>query len=68
MNWHSKRSVLLLIGAACLVVFIAGMAAAYNNRHHTICPDGKPPVRQRGGILGQVLYLCHDGRVVTTPG
>jgi hypothetical protein len=53
---------------ACLVVFVAGMAAAYNNRHHTICPDGKPPAKQRGGILGQQLYLCHDGRVVTTPG
>jgi hypothetical protein len=44
------------------------MAAAWNNRHHTICPDGKAPVSQRGGILGQVEYRCHDGRVVTTPG
>ena len=68
MNWRSKRSVLLLIGVACLIVFVAGMAAAYNNRHHTICPDGKPPAGQRSGILGQELYLCHDGRVVTTPG
>ncbi len=68
VNWHSKRSVLLLVGAACLVVFVAGMAAAWNNRHHTICRDGKPPVSQRGGILGQIVYRCHDGRVVTTPG
>jgi hypothetical protein len=52
----------------CLVVFVFGMAAAWNNRHHTICPDGKPPVQQRGGILGQIEYRCHDGRVVTTPG
>ena len=32
---------MLLRRAACLVVFVAGMAAAWNNRHHTICPDGK---------------------------
>ena len=68
MNWTSKRAVLGLIAAVCAVVFVAGMAAAWNNRHHTICRDGKPPVRQRGGILGQMVYQCHDGQVVTTPG
>ena len=66
VDWHSKRSVLLLLGAVCLVLFAGGMAAAWNNRHHTICPDGKPPVAQRGGLLGQTVYRCHDGRVVTT--
>ena len=44
----------------------AGMAAAWHNRHHTICPDGKAPVAQRGGLLGQTTIRCHDGRVVTT--
>ena len=68
MNWQSRRFVLLLIGAACLIVFVAGMAAAWNNRHHTICKDRKPPVSQRSGILGQIEYRCHDGSVVTTPG
>ncbi|HEY6963457.1 MAG TPA: hypothetical protein VI408_16350 [Gaiellaceae bacterium] len=68
MNWHSKRAVLALIGAACVVVFVAGMAAAWNNRHHTICRDGRPPKQQQGGILGQVVYKCHDGQIVTTPG
>ena len=66
VNWQSKRSVLIALGAVCLVVFIGGMAAAWNNRHHTICPDGKAPVAQRGGLLGQTEYRCHDGRVVTT--
>jgi hypothetical protein len=66
MNWKSQRTVLTLIGSICLVVFAAGMAAAWNNRHHTICPDGKPPVAQRAALLGQVAYRCHDGRVVTT--
>ena len=53
-------------GAVRLVVFIGGMAAAWNKRHHTICSDGKAPVAQRGGLLGQTEYRCHDGRVVTT--
>ena len=66
MNWKSKKAVLLLIGGVCLVVFVGGMVAAWNNRHHTLCPDGKPPVSQRGGILGQTEYRCHDGRTVTT--
>jgi hypothetical protein len=66
VNWRSKRAVLLLLGAVSLAVFVGGMAAAWNNRHHTICPDHKPPVAQRGGLLGQTEYRCHDGRVVTT--
>ncbi len=68
IDWHSKRTVLAIIGAACLVVFVFGMAAAWNNRHHTICRDGRPPVKQRGALLGQIEYRCHDGQVVTTPG
>jgi hypothetical protein len=66
MNWRSKRSVLIALGVVCFIVFVGGMAAAWNNRHHTICPDGKPPLAQRGGLLGQTEYRCHDGRVVTT--
>ncbi|HEX7527062.1 MAG TPA: hypothetical protein VF327_12190, partial [Gaiellaceae bacterium] len=68
VNWQSKRTVLLALGAVWLVVFIGGMAAAWNNRHHTICSDHKPPVSQRGGVLGQIEYRCHDGSTVTTPG
>ena len=65
MNWKSKRMVLLLVGAVCLVLFVAGMAAAWHNRDNTICSDGKPPAAQRGGLLGQVVYKCHNGEVVT---
>ena len=65
-DFKSKRAVLLAIAGVCLVVFAGGMIAAWHNRHHTICPDGKAPVSQRGGILGQTEYRCHDGRVVTT--
>jgi hypothetical protein len=66
VNWQSKRAVIGLIAAACFVVFVGGMVAAWHNRHHTLCPDGKAPVAQMNGILGQTEYRCHDGRVVTT--
>jgi hypothetical protein len=65
VNWSSKRTVLLLVGAVCLALFVAGMAAAWHNRNTTICRDGKPPANQRGGLLGQVVYRCHDGQIVT---
>jgi hypothetical protein len=65
MNWRNRRMVLVLLGVTCALVFVAGMAAAYHNRHHTICRDGKAPVAQRGGILGQTEFRCHDGQVVT---
>jgi hypothetical protein len=68
LNWRSKKAVLGLIAGVCALVFVFGMAAAWNNRHHTICADGKPPVHQRGALLGQIEYKCHDGSVVTTPG
>jgi hypothetical protein len=61
----SKRAVLLAIGSACLAVFIAGMGAAWVNRHHSICSDGQPPIQQRGALLGQVAVRCHNGQVVT---
>jgi hypothetical protein len=44
------------------------MAAAWVNRDNTLCRDGKPPRLQQGGLLGQTVYLCHNGQLVTTPG
>ncbi len=66
MNWRSKRAVLTLIGVVCLVMLLAGGLAAFLNRHHTLCPDHRAPRKQRAGLLGQTVYLCHDGRTVTT--
>ncbi|MFL5927939.1 MAG: hypothetical protein ACJ77E_13515 [Gaiellaceae bacterium] len=68
MNWHSKRHVLAVIAGAVLVMAIGGMAAAWHNRNTTTCADGKPPLQQRGGLLGQTVYRCHNGQFVTTPG
>ena len=66
MNWHSKRNVLIGLGVVCLAMLMAGAFAAFLNRHHTLCADGRPPVKQRSGLLGQTEYLCHDGKIVTT--
>jgi hypothetical protein len=51
-----------------VLVMIAGASAAWVTRNNTLCSDGKPPVAQHAGILGQGLYKCHNGQIVTTPG
>jgi hypothetical protein len=65
VNWRSKRTVLILLGVVCGGLFAAGMAVAFLQRHTTVCTDKKPPVAQRGGLLGQVVVRCHNGQVVT---
>jgi hypothetical protein len=66
VNWQSKRAVLLLIGGICLILFLGGMGAFWHNRHRTICKDGQPPAQQQSALLGQTVYLCHNGQTVTT--
>jgi hypothetical protein len=68
IDWHSKRQVLFLILGVVALVMIAGASAAGVTRYKTLCSDGKPPVAQQAGILGQGLYKCHNGQIVTTPG
>jgi hypothetical protein len=68
IDWHSKRQVLFLILGVVALVMIAGASAAWVTRNKTLCSDGKPPVAQQAGILGQGLYKCHNGQIVTTPG
>lgn len=68
LDWRSKRQVLFLVLGVVALVMIAGAGAAWITRNQTLCSDGKPPVAQRAGILGQGLYRCHNGQIVTTPG
>jgi hypothetical protein len=68
VNWRSKRHVVALLAGVVVLMMLGGMAAAWHNRNNTTCRDGKAPVEQRGGILGQTELLCHDGQVVTIPG
>jgi hypothetical protein len=67
-DWRNKRQVLFLVLTVVALGMIAGGAAAWVNRKNTLCSDGKPPIQQRAGILGQGLYRCHNGQIVTTPG
>lgn len=68
MNWRSKRQVLFLILGVVALMMVAGALAAWINRNNTTCSDGKPPVQQRGGVLGQAEFRCQNGELVTTPG
>jgi hypothetical protein len=68
LDWRNKRQVLFLILGVIAIVMIAGASAAWVTRNSTLCSDGKPPVAQRAGLLGQGLYKCHNGQIVTTPG
>ncbi|HEV7640312.1 MAG TPA: hypothetical protein VGO39_05575 [Gaiellaceae bacterium] len=68
LDWRNKRQVLFLVLGVIALVMIAGAGAAWVTRNNTLCSDGKPPVAQRAGLLGQGLYRCHNGQVVTTPG
>ncbi len=60
-----KRLVLLGLTALLVVLFAAGVIVGYMGRHTSLCPDGKPPVQQQDVGIGQVEYLCHDGKIVT---
>jgi hypothetical protein len=65
LNLRSRRTVLVMLGTVCAVIFAGGFLAGYLNRHHTICKDGKAPVAQRSDLLGNTEFRCHNGQTVT---
>jgi hypothetical protein len=60
----TKRQVLIALAVISVLGFIGGGYAAWLSRHDTICPNGKPPVAQRGEVIGQTEYRCSDGTIV----
>jgi len=60
-----KRLFYLGLTAAIVVLFAAGVISGYVGRHSSLCSDGKPPVQQQDVGIGQVEYLCHNGKIVT---
>jgi hypothetical protein len=65
MTTRQKHRVWIGLALTCLVLFIAGLAFGYHGRHNAICSDGKPPVAQRSDAMGQVEFICHNGKTVT---
>jgi len=66
MRPAQKRLVYLSLAATLLALFCAGILAGYIERHSSICPDNKPPIAQQDTGLGQILFLCHNGKTVTS--
>jgi hypothetical protein len=62
---RDKRRVYIGLAAICLGLFVIGLVYGYRGRHNTICKDGKPPVYQREDAMGQVQFICHNGKTVT---
>ena len=66
MHPSQKRVVYATLAATLAVLFVAGLLAGYIGRHTPICADGKPPTGQQDTGIGQVLFRCHNGQIVTS--
>ena len=62
---RSKRFVLIGLLALVLIIFGAGMGAAWSVRHKTFCQDGKPPVAEKTGAMLPTIFRCHNGQITT---
>ena len=65
VDLRNKRLVLSALAVISVVLFAAGIFAAYHSRNDTICPDGKPPLAQKSEVIGATQYLCHGGVTVS---
>ena len=65
VNLRNKKAVLIGLIVVLLIIFVAGMGAAWRVRDTTICKDGKPPVAQQGGLILPTVYKCHNGQIIT---
>ena len=65
LNLRNKKAVLVGLLVLVLLIFGAGMGAAWHVRNKTICQDGKPPVAEKSGALLPTIYRCHNGQVTT---
>jgi hypothetical protein len=65
INLRNRRAVILGLVVFSVVIFVAGIGAAFLSRHDKLCKDGKAPVAQKAAALEPTLYLCHNGQIVT---
>ena len=67
MNAAQKKRFYVLFALAIFLSLVVGLAIGYHSRSAPICPDGKAPVQEDDqGPLGNVLFRCPDGTIVTT--
>jgi len=65
MTARDRRKVLLAIAVFAVLGILSGAGYAYLHRNDTICRDGKPPIQQNDNGLGQIMYRCQNGQIVT---
>ena len=66
MTFRDRRRVVLLLALAVIASFGAGIGYwVAAGQHHAICDDGRPPLQQQDSGLGQIVYRCHNGQIVT---
>jgi len=66
LSSRQKKQVYAGLAALILLLFCAGILAGYLSRNDKLCTDGKPPLKERPDVaLGHVVYLCHNGQMVT---
>ena len=67
MNAAQKKRFYVLFALAVFLSLAVGLAIGYYHRSTSICPDGKAPLQEDDqGPLGNVLFRCPDGTIVTT--
>lgn len=66
MKPAQKRLVYISLAAMLFALFLVGMIVGYIDRKSSICKDDKPPVAEQDTGLGQVLFRCANGQVVTS--
>jgi hypothetical protein len=65
MNLRRKRTAVLVLAAACVIVFAAGVLSGWIHRKDTICKNGKTPLAERSDLLGNTEFRCPGGQTVT---
>lgn len=65
MRPRQKRIFYVSLVGTLLLLFVAGLLAGYVGRRSSICADHKPPVSQNDNGLGEILFRCQNGQIVT---
>lgn len=65
MRPRQKRIFYASLVGVLLLLFVAGLVVGYAGRKTSICADHKPPLSENDNGLGQILFRCQNGQIVT---